>query len=165
MILSSLSHHRTETYHSGRLSTGGAPTCVDIPDCPQFHRQSARATRRSLVHARARTLPLSRTDRPHHCGHTFPHRIPRSIPHRARGTPVPHAPRFRALALFRRRPPERVSRELACYFFLQSNFFVRLESPFLRPDPQYRKAGARRSCQGWPSPQPCGVLRPCQATP
>jgi hypothetical protein len=44
-------------------------------------------------------------------------------------------------------------------------FFVRPGVPFLRPDPQYYKAGARRSCQGWPSPQPCGVLRPCQATP
>src|SRR4249919_3142297 len=31
------------------------------------------------------------------------------------------------------------------------SFFVRSESPFLRPDPQYCKAGARRSCQGWPS--------------
>src|SRR5277367_757076 len=41
-------------------------------------------------------------------------------------------------------------------------FFVRPGIPFLRPDPQYCKAGARRSCQGWPSPQPCGVLRPCQ---
>jgi hypothetical protein len=44
-------------------------------------------------------------------------------------------------------------------------FLVRPGVPFLRPDPQYYKAGARRSCQGWPSPQPCGVLRPCQATP
>jgi len=35
MMLSSLiHHHRTETHHSGRLSTGGAPTCVDIPDWP-----------------------------------------------------------------------------------------------------------------------------------
>ena len=35
--------------------------------------------------------------------------------------------------------------------FLHSSFFVRLGIPFLRPDPQYFKAGARRSCQGWPS--------------
>src|SRR6266576_3723992 len=33
-------------------------------------------------------------------------------------------------------------------------FFVRPGIPFLRPDPQYWKAGARRSCQGWPSHQP-----------
>src|SRR5450755_2103356 len=32
-------------------------------------------------------------------------------------------------------------------------FFVRPGIPFLRPDPQYCKAGARRSCQGWPSHQ------------
>jgi hypothetical protein len=35
---------------------------------------------------------------------------------------------------------------------LSSGFFVRLEIPF--PDSQYCKAGARRSCQGWPSPPP-----------
>ena len=44
-------------------------------------------------------------------------------------------------------------------------FFVRPGIPFLRPDPQYCEAGARRSCQGWPSQQPCGTHRPCQATP
>jgi hypothetical protein len=44
------------------------------------------------------------------------------------------------------------SREFtACDFFLQLNFFVRLESPFLRPDPQCPNAVARRVCQGWPS--------------
>jgi hypothetical protein len=44
------------------------------------------------------------------------------------------------------------SREFtACYFFLQPNFFVRLESPFLRPDPHRPNAVARRGCQGWPS--------------
>jgi hypothetical protein len=36
-------------------------------------------------------------------------------------------------------------------FFLRPNFFVRLESPFLRPDPQRPNAVARRGCQGWPS--------------
>ena len=35
MMPSSLIHHRTETRHSGRLSTGGAPTCVDTPDWPE----------------------------------------------------------------------------------------------------------------------------------
>jgi hypothetical protein len=34
MMPPSLIHHRTETHHSGRLSTGGAPTCVDTPDWP-----------------------------------------------------------------------------------------------------------------------------------
>jgi hypothetical protein len=49
--------------------------------------------------------------------------------------------------------------------FLHPSFFVQLGIPFLRPDPQYCKASARRSCQGWPSFQPCGTHRPCQATP
>jgi hypothetical protein len=48
--------------------------------------------------------------------------------------------------------PWKSSREFtACDFFLQLNFFVRLESPFLRPDPQCPNAVARRVCQGWPS--------------
>jgi|SRR6266446_4615257 len=32
-------------------------------------------------------------------------------------------------------------------------------------DPHFAHAGARRSCQGWPSHQPCGILRPCEAKP
>jgi hypothetical protein len=44
-------------------------------------------------------------------------------------------------------------------------FFVRPGGPFLRPDPQYCKASARRSRQGWPSRQPRDMHRPCQATP
>jgi len=48
--------------------------------------------------------------------------------------------------------PWKSSREFtACDFFLQHNFFVRLESPLLRPDPQCPNAVARRVCQGWPS--------------
>jgi hypothetical protein len=35
-------------------------------------------------------------------------------------------------------------------FLLSSVSLFDLEIPFLRPDPQYCKAGARRSCQGWP---------------
>ena len=34
------------------------------------------------------------------------------------------------------------------FIFLYPSFFVRSQSLFLRPDPQYRKAGARRGCQG-----------------
>jgi hypothetical protein len=45
------------------------------------------------------------------------------------------------------------------------SFFVRSESPFLRPDPQQRQAVARRSCQGWSLHQPFDMLRPCQAIP
>src|SRR5262249_58442508 len=38
-----------------------------------------------------------------------------------------------------------------CFFFLQPNLLVRLESPFLRPDQQHPNAVAGRGCQGWPS--------------
>src|SRR6202795_4731779 len=38
------------------------------------------------------------------------------------------------------------------------SFFVRSQSPFLRPDPRLVDVVARRSCQGWPSRQPCGML-------
>jgi hypothetical protein len=36
-------------------------------------------------------------------------------------------------------------------------FFVRSGSPFLRPDPRFAHVDARRSCQGWPSRQPCNI--------
>ena len=45
------------------------------------------------------------------------------------------------------------------------SFFVRSQSPFLRPDPRFADVVARRSCQGWPSRQLCGMLRACQAIP
>ena len=45
------------------------------------------------------------------------------------------------------------------------SFFVRSQSPFLRPDPRFADVVARRSCQGWPPRQPCGMLRACQAIP
>jgi len=53
----------------------------------------------------------------------------------------------------------------AAHLFSFVSFFVRSESPFLRPDPRFAYVGARRSCQGWPLHQPCGMLRLCQATP
>jgi hypothetical protein len=90
---------------------------------------------------------------------------PTSNPHSGRCQPVPHPPRLRALALFGRRPPQRVDRPSRRHpktsevkqrihgmlFFSLPNFFVRLESPFLRPDPHRPSAVARRGCQGWPS--------------
>jgi hypothetical protein len=38
----------------------------------------------------------------------------------------------------------------------------RSECPFLRPDPHLAYVGARRSCQGWPSRQPCNMLCPAR---
>ena len=58
---------------------------------------------------------------------------------------------------------ERLSAPLQSGHIVLIGFFVRPGVPFLRPDPQYCKADARRSCQGWPTPQPCGVLRPRRA--
>jgi hypothetical protein len=34
--------------------------------------------------------------------------------------------------------------------FFMVRFFVRLDSPFLRPDPPYLEVDARRACQDWP---------------
>src|SRR5258706_9102419 len=40
-------------------------------------------------------------------------------------------------------------------------FLVRSQSPFFRPDLRIADVDA----QAWLSPQPCGMLRPCQAIP
>ena len=43
----------------------------------------------------------------------------------------------------------------SAHLFSFVSFFVRSESPFLRPDlPTSLAAGAHRNCQGWPSHQP-----------
>src|ERR1700682_4922792 len=42
----------------------------------------------------------------------------------------------------------------SAHLFSLVSFFVRSENPFLRPDPRFACAGARRNCQGWPSHQP-----------
>src|SRR6266436_8368253 len=39
-------------------------------------------------------------------------------------------------------------------------FLCSIRKPFLRPDPRFAHVVARRSCQGWPSHQPSGMLRP-----
>ena len=44
-------------------------------------------------------------------------------------------------------------------------FLVRSQSPFLRPDLASLTSMRAKSVQGWLSPQPCGMLRPCQAIP
>src|SRR6185503_952000 len=72
-------------------------------------------------------------------------------------TSVRNRPRFRALAVFGRRPQQRMDRPSSRQpktlygalevkqnnsghvIFLQSNFFARLESPFLHPDPATSK--------------------------
>src|SRR5271168_2479364 len=49
--------------------------------------------------------------------------------------------------------------------FLDTSFFVRLEIPFLRPDPHVLEAGAHRGCQGRPSLYAGHTLRRFQAAP
>jgi hypothetical protein len=44
-------------------------------------------------------------------------------------------------------------------------FLVRSQSPFLRPDLRIATSMRADSVQGWLSPRPCGMLRPCQAIP
>ena len=46
-----------------------------------------------------------------------------------------------------------------------AGLLVRSQSPFLRPDLRIADVDARGICTGWLSPQPCGMLRPCQAIP
>src|SRR3984893_15346430 len=45
-----------------------------------------------------------------------------------------------------------------------SSVSLLIRKPFLRTDPRFAHVVARRSCQGWPSHQPSGMLRPCQAS-
>jgi hypothetical protein len=92
---------------------------------------------------------------------------PSTISHSARGTQIPitHAatptypfPRFPCMGLFlSRSSPER---QIFCpssvsLFDLKARFFV--------PTRRFADVVARRSCQGWPPRQPCGMLRACQA--
>ena len=94
---------------------------------------------------------------------------PPTISHSARGTQIPitHAapptypfPRFPCMGLFlSRSSPER---QIFCpssvsLFDLKARFFV--------PTRRFADVVARRSCQGWPPRQPCGMLRACQAIP
>jgi hypothetical protein len=56
-----------------------------------------------------------------------------------------------------------LSRSFGTPAHLLHQFLCSIRKPFLRPDPRFAHVVARRSCQGWPSHQPSGMLRPCQA--
>jgi hypothetical protein len=128
----------------------------------------------SPSHAKAPQTPPCARFRPHpRRTITAPHRSrPASIPIAPAAPPATTSRDFVPWALIRRRPPGRVDgfviprpRNLVWGFGSQAensrhvvfsfnpNFFVRLESPFLRPDPQRPSAVARRGCQDWPSLQ------------
>ena len=72
--------------------------------------QSCRAIRRSLVHTNLYEQASPQADRGSRCNPASASPNPWRNPHSARGTAATHFPRFRALALFGRRPPERVVR-------------------------------------------------------
>jgi hypothetical protein len=62
------------------------------------------------VSTRANRAPLSSSELSNRSTPTSASQNPQRNPHSARGTPAAHFPRFRALALFGRRPPCRVLR-------------------------------------------------------
>jgi hypothetical protein len=91
-------------------SQPAAPTLASVRSIHQQSRhQSPRATRRSLVHADACPQAWSQTVHRNRPCPSSQRPSPRQNPHSARGTTSPHLPRFRALALFGRRPPQRVA--------------------------------------------------------
>jgi hypothetical protein len=53
----------------------------------------------------------------------------------------------------------------AVLIFFHCQFLCSIRRAVSSPDPLNPNAGARRSCQGWPSLQPCSKLNPLQATP
>jgi hypothetical protein len=116
------------------------------------------------------------------CHH--PPRRPNANPHSARGTSACHFPRFPSLEAFGRRPqasavaaPSVTGRHpkplyerglvktLSALLVCPLDLFVRPQAPIFPSRPAGLQSGARWSCQGWPSHQPCGVRRACQATP
>lgn len=64
--------------------------------------------RKSTVRTDALTLTLQKADRHNRSAPTSSSHTPWPNPHSARGTAADHFPRFRALALFGRRPPQPV---------------------------------------------------------
>src|SRR6266581_8362223 len=70
--------------------------------------QSCRSTSKPLARPSVLTHAWPQTDRGNRSSPTSARQPPWPNPHSARGTAAAHLPRFRALALFERRPPERV---------------------------------------------------------
>jgi hypothetical protein len=104
MMPSSPIHHRADTRHSGRLSPGSTPACVGSQDWPVLAPQivwpnvrSSRSPRHARPTLRGKTIKSV-------ASRQTPRHSPRGqIPIAPAQPPVPHSPRFRALALFGRR--------------------------------------------------------------
>src|SRR5216684_748302 len=95
-----------------RPDTRSQPAVTKLASLPRIHQrsrhQSRRATPRSLAHTDVSNHAWPQADRgnPYNPASASPN--PRQNPHSARGTAPAYVPRFRALALFGRRPQERV---------------------------------------------------------
>ncbi len=94
------------------ILAGSPPVAIELASVRRIHQrsrdQSCRAARRSFVHTDAYHQAWPQADRGHRVNPTSASQNPRQNPHSARGTAATHLPRFRALALFGRRPPQRV---------------------------------------------------------
>jgi hypothetical protein len=94
------------------LLAGSQPAATKLASLPRIHQrsrhQARRATPRSLVHTDVSDHAWPQADRgnPYNPASASPN--PRQNPHSARGAAPAYVPRFRALALFGRRPQERV---------------------------------------------------------
>jgi hypothetical protein len=101
-------HHRTDTAIAASARTATPPLAPIARIRPSSPRQSTRATCRTGFRLPTRTYVLTQNERPRRLAQTFPHRTPGQIPIEPAAPPAPHFPRFRALALFGRRPHQRV---------------------------------------------------------
>jgi hypothetical protein len=94
------------------LLAGSQPAVTKLASLPRIHQrsrhQSRRATPRSLVHTDVSDHAWPQADRGNRYNPASASPNPRQNPHSARGTAPAYVPRFRALALFGRRPQERV---------------------------------------------------------
>jgi len=94
-------------------SQPAAPTLASVCRIQHIHRQSRdrshRATGRCLLHIDARAHARQKTRRRDPSAPTSARPSPRQNPHSTRCFTAPHLTRFRALALFGRRPPVRVA--------------------------------------------------------
>src|ERR1700726_4330051 len=93
---------------------GSPPAALKLASTPwigaQRTPQSDWPTGAPHVSTRANRGPSSSNEHADHTAPTSPSPNPRRNPHSARGTPATPFPRFRAWALFGRRPPQRVAR-------------------------------------------------------
>ncbi len=156
-----------------RTSSGSTPhEPVTIPQISSSRSPASDRPRQSTLR-----YPALVSNRPtvHHVRrdpppiHQPPHRRPTC---RGGSIPITNLSRGSQIAIAPAARPSFLKRGFLVWgFFCQGvllsfvSFFVRSQSPFLRPDPRLADVVARRSCQGWPSRQPCGMLRACQAIP